>query len=151
MSQSRCQGDIVFRDLYVLNDLPAMAAPISNEEQRFMTELGRRIFLLRKEQELTQTQVARALSVSQQAVQSWEAGKRRIQISILPAVAELLQVSLEELLKDGERKTVRKRGPASRLELQFQQIGQLPKAKQKLVSEMLDAVIMQAQQAKADG
>lgn len=129
---------------------PAMAAPISNEEQLFMTELGRRLSLLRKERELTQTQVARSLNVSQQAVQSWEAGKRRIQISLLPAVAEIFQVSLEELLKDGERKVTRKRGPVSRLEQQFQQIGQLPKSKQKMVSEMLDAVIIQAQQIKTD-
>lgn len=129
----------------------AMAAPISNEEQAFMTELGKRISLLRKERELTQAQVAHSLNVSQQAVQSWEAGRRRIQISILPAVAGIFQVSLEELLKDGERKTGRKRGPSSRLEQQFQQIGQLPKAKQKLVSEMLDAVIMQAQQTRSDG
>ncbi|ECG1392216.1 TPA_asm: helix-turn-helix transcriptional regulator [Salmonella enterica subsp. houtenae serovar 45:g,z51:-] len=128
-----------------------MAAPISNEEQAFMTELGKRISLLRKERELTQAQVAHSLNVSQQAVQSWEAGRRRIQISILPAVAGIFQVSLEELLKDGERKTGRKRGPSSRLEQQFQQIGQLPKAKQKLVSEMLDAVIMQAQQTRSDG
>lgn len=128
----------------------AMAAPISNEEQLFMTELGKRLSILRKERELTQAQVAQLLNVSQQAVQSWEAGKRRIQIPILPAVAEILQVSLEELLKDGERKSVRKRGPASRLEQQFQQIGLLPKAKQKMVSEMLDAVITQSQQIKAD-
>ncbi|EHI3122967.1 helix-turn-helix transcriptional regulator [Salmonella enterica] len=115
-----------------------------------MTEFGRRLSLLRKERELTQTQVARSLNVSQQAVQSWEAGKRRIQISLLPAVAEIFQVSLEELLKDGERKVTRKRGPVSRLEQQFQQIGQLPKSKQKMVSEMLDAVIIQAQQIRAD-
>ncbi|GAB2933842.1 hypothetical protein [Hafnia psychrotolerans] len=44
----------------------------------------------------------------------------------------------------------RKRGPASRLEQQIQMIGQLPKSKQKFVSEMLDAVIAQAQQAGTD-
>lgn len=129
---------------------PAMAAPISNEEQAFMTELGKRISFLRKERGLTQTQVAHYLNVSQQAVQSWEAGRRRIQISILPALAEILLVSLEELLKDGERKVIRKRGPASRLEQQFQQIGLLPRAKQKLVSEMLDALITQTRQTRAD-
>ncbi|OIN34813.1 XRE family transcriptional regulator [Salmonella enterica subsp. enterica serovar Sarajane] len=129
----------------------AMAAPVSNEEQVFMIELGKRLSLLRKERGLTQAQVAHSLNVSQQAVQSWEAGRRRVQIPILPAIAEILQVSLEELLKDGESKVVRKRGPASRLEQQFQQIGQLPRAKQKLVSEMLDAMIMQTLQARADG
>lgn len=116
-----------------------------------MTELGKRISLLRKERELTQAQVAHSLNVSQQAVQSWEAGRSRIQISILPAVAEIFQVSLEVLLKDGEKKGIRKRDPASRLEQQFQQIEQLPRAKQKLISEMLNALITQAQRTRADG
>ncbi|HBZ8252746.1 TPA: helix-turn-helix transcriptional regulator, partial [Escherichia coli] len=47
-----------------------MAAPISNEEQVFIAELGRRITALRKDAGMTQTQVAQALNVSQQAVQA---------------------------------------------------------------------------------
>ncbi|ELJ4054182.1 helix-turn-helix transcriptional regulator [Escherichia coli] len=99
---------------------------------------------------MTQVQLAEALNVSQQAVQSWEAGRRRIQIPILPAVAKILSVSLEGLLGEEVENTPRKRGPASRLEQQIQLIGPLPKSKQKLVSEMLDAVIAQAQQAGTD-
>ena len=129
---------------------PTMAASISSEEQVFMTELGNRISALRKDAGLTQVQMAEALSVSQQAVQSWEAGRRRIQIPILPAVAKLLSVSLEGLLGEEAENAPRKRGPASRLEQQIQMIGQLPKSKQKLVSQMLDAVIAQAQQAGTD-
>jgi len=128
-----------------------MAASISSEEQVFMTELGNRISALRKDAGLTQVQMAEALNVSQQAVQSWEAGRRRIQIPILPAVAKILSVSLEGLLGEEAENATRKRGPASRLEQQIQMIGQLPKSKQKLVSEMLDAVIAQAQQAGTDG
>ncbi|WP_226020079.1 helix-turn-helix domain-containing protein [Serratia symbiotica] len=130
---------------------PTMAASISSEEQVFMMELGDRISALRKEAGLTQVQMAEALNVSQQAVQSWEAGRRRIQIPILPAVAKILSVSLEGLLGEEAENAPRKRGPASRLEQQIQMIGQLPKSKQKLVSEMLDAVIAQAQQAGTDG
>lgn len=130
---------------------PTMAASISSEEQVFMMELGDRISALRKEAGLTQVQIAEALNVSQQAVQSWEAGRRRIQIPILPAVAKILSVSLEGLLGEEAENAPRKRGPASRLEQQIQMIGQLPKSKQKLVSEMLDAVIAQAQQAGTDG
>ncbi|WP_236127736.1 helix-turn-helix domain-containing protein [Cedecea colo] len=129
---------------------PTMAASISSEEQVFMTELGNRISALRKDAGLTQVQMAEALSVSQQAVQSWKAGRRRIQIPILPAVAKLLSVSLEGLLGEEAENAPRKRGPASRLEQQIQMIGQLPKSKQKLVSQMLDAVIAQAQQAGTD-
>ncbi|MGV7963945.1 helix-turn-helix transcriptional regulator [Photorhabdus tasmaniensis] len=123
-----------------------MAASISSEEQVFMMTLGQRISALRKHAGLTQAQLAQALNVSQQAVQSWEAGRRRIQISVLPEIAKLLSVSLEELFGEEIDATPRKRGPASRLEQQIQIISQLPRAKQKLVSEMLDAVIAQAQQ-----
>ncbi|WP_410438317.1 helix-turn-helix domain-containing protein [Lonsdalea quercina] len=106
-----------------------------------MTALGKRITALRKEAGLTQVQLAQALNVSQQAVQSWEAGRRRIQISILPAVARLLSVSLEDLRGGAPNRTPRKCGPASRLEQQIQVISQLQKTKQKFVTEMLDNVI----------
>jgi transcriptional regulator with XRE-family HTH domain len=135
----------------VIRTQPTMAASISSEEQVFMTELGNRISILRKDAGLTQVQLAQALNVSQQAVQSWEAGRRRIQISILPTVAKILSVSLEGLLGEETLISPRKRGPASRLEQQIQVISQLPKSKQKFVSEMLDAVIAQAQQAGTDG
>jgi len=134
----------------VIRTQPTMAASISSEEQVFMTELGNRISILRKDAGLTQVQLAQALNVSQQAVQSWEAGRRRIQISILPTVAKILSVSLEGLLGEETLMSPRKRGPASRLEQQIQVISQLPKSKQKFVSEMLDAVIAQAQQAGTD-
>lgn len=121
-----------------------MAAPISNEEQVFITELGRRITALRKDAGMTQTQVAQALNVSQQAVQAWEAGQRRIQISILPAVARLLAVSLEDLLGEEPEKIARKRGPAPKWQQLIEEIDSLPKAKQKMISEMLSALIIQA-------
>ncbi|MFP1734458.1 helix-turn-helix domain-containing protein [Lonsdalea quercina] len=121
-----------------------MAASISSEEQVFMTASGKRITALRKEAGLTQVQMAKDLNVFQQAVQSWEAGKRRIQIPILPAVAKILLVSLEGLLGEEAENASRKRGRASSLEQQLQVISQLPRNRQKLVSEMLDAVITQA-------
>jgi len=128
-----------------------MAAPVTTEEQIFMTALGKRITELRKACGMTQAQMAQALDVSQQAVQSWEAGRRRIQISVLPAVAKLFAVSLDTLLGEEAEHAPRKRGPESRLEQQIELIGQLPKGRQKLVSEMLDAVIAQAQQQEAGG
>ncbi|WP_437215956.1 helix-turn-helix domain-containing protein [Pectobacterium sp. LFLA-215] len=121
-----------------------MAAPISNEEQVFITELGKRITALRKDAGMTQTQVAQALNVSQQAVQAWEAGRRRIQISILPAVARVLSVSLEDLLGEEAEKAARKRGPTPKWQQLIEEIDSLPKAKQKMISEMLSALIAQA-------
>ncbi|MBD2812587.1 helix-turn-helix transcriptional regulator [Xenorhabdus sp. Vera] len=46
------------------------------------------------------------------ACKPWEAGRRRIQISVLPEIAKLLSVSLEELFDEEIDVTPRKRGPA---------------------------------------
>ncbi|MGQ8818659.1 hypothetical protein [Serratia sp. NA_13] len=58
----------------------------------------------------------------------------------------MLSVSLEGGLGEETAHTPRKRGPASRLEQQIEVISQLPKVRQKMATEMLDAVIAQAQQ-----
>lgn len=120
-----------------------MAASVTVEEQLFITALGKRITALRKASGMTQVQMAQVLNVSQQTIQSWEAGRRRIQISVLPALARLLSVSLEVLLNEETERVLRKRGPASRLEQQIEVISHLPRAKQKFISEMLDVVIAQ--------
>lgn len=65
-------------------------------------------------------------------------------------MAKILSVSLEGLLGEEAENSPRKRGPASRLEQQIQVISQSPKSKQKFVSEMLDAIIAQAQHAGTD-
>ncbi|WP_192881094.1 MULTISPECIES: transcriptional regulator [unclassified Photorhabdus] len=86
-------------------------------------------------------------SCASRLARAMSAFRRRVQISVLPEMARLLCVSLEALFGEEAIDMVpRKRGPASRLEQQIQIISQLPRAKQKLVSEMLEAVIAQAQQ-----
>lgn len=50
----------------------------------------------------------------------------------------------EALLEEAPKAAKSKRGPASTLEKQIEQISQLPRAKQKFVMEMLDTVIQQA-------
>lgn len=105
--------------------------------------MGERITQLRKARGITQVQLAEILGVSQQTVQAYEVGRRRIQVSALPVVARTLSVSLEELF--GETSQAKsKRGPASQLERSIERIGQLPKSKQRFVLEMLDTVLAQS-------
>jgi transcriptional regulator with XRE-family HTH domain len=121
--------------------IPTVA--LSKEEQAFFVQLGNRIAQLRKEQDITQVELAELLGVSQQTITAYEVGRRRIQVSALPVIARALHVSIEELIgEDAKRNS--KRGPASRLEQQLDQISQLPRAKQKFVSQMLDTVLQQA-------
>jgi hypothetical protein len=68
---------------------------------------------------------------------------RKIPASMLPKLAKLFAVSLEELT--GMEKLPAKRGPASILQRQIEQIGMMPRAKQKFITEMLEALIKQQQ------
>ena len=121
---------------------PAQAAmAISSEERDFFISLGERISLLRKAHGITQVQLAQVLGVSQQTVQAYEVGRRRIQVAALPVVASTLSVSLEELFGQAKQAARAKRGPVSALRQQVERIEQLPKPKQKFVLEMLQTVL----------
>jgi transcriptional regulator with XRE-family HTH domain len=118
---------------------------ISPDERAFFVELGARVAELRKAQGITQIQMAEALGVSQQTINSYEVGRRRIPVSTLPILASLLTTSIDELLL-GEKgkKASNKRGPTSKLQQQMERVSLLPRAKQKFVMEMIDTVIQQA-------
>jgi len=70
---------------------------ISQEERAFFVALGARIAQLRKSANITQVQLAEELGVSQQTVNAYEMGHRRMAISVLPRLARLLGVSIEAL------------------------------------------------------
>lgn len=65
---------------------------------------GRLIQELRKEKELTQMSLADKLGVTDRAVSKWERGKSFPDVSMLRPLAEVLGVSVSELL-DGERRS----------------------------------------------
>ena len=83
------------------------------------------------------------LGVSQQTVQAYEMGRRRIPVSALPIVAHMLAVLLEELFGETNH-TANKRGRTARLQQQIKAISQLPRTQQHFVSQMLDTVLAQA-------
>ena len=62
------------------------------------TTLGKRIAALRREKELKQDELAEKLGVSPQAVSKWENDQTCPDISLLPQLAKILGVSVDELL-----------------------------------------------------
>lgn len=59
--------------------------------------MGRKIALLRKGQNMTQEALANALGVTNQAVSKWEQDSCCPDIALLPKIAELFEVTLDEL------------------------------------------------------
>jgi transcriptional regulator with XRE-family HTH domain len=101
--------------------------------------MGERICSPRKARSLTKTQLAEALGVTQQTVQAYEAGSRRIPVSALPAVARALSVPLMALFGEQEQEptTRRRHGPAAQWQQHIEAVARLPRAKQQFVAQML--------------
>lgn len=123
----------------------SLAMTISTVERDFFIELGARIAALRKARNITQVQLAEKLGISQQTLQSYECGRRRVPVSAMPAVAQHLTVSLDELFdapgQAAAKRAPAKRGPAPKWQQQIEQIATLPRAKQQVVMQMLDGLL----------
>ena len=115
---------------------------MTEDDKIFFKQLGKRIAELRKETHLTQVQLAEILGISQQYMQAFEAGRRKVPASMLPTLAHLFAISIDELV--GMKGQPTKRGPAPKLLRQVEQISRLPKSKQRFVMDMLDTVLQQA-------
>lgn len=124
-----------------VSTIPHVPVALSKQEQAFFARLGGRIAQLRKEQGITQVQLAETLGVSQQTITAYEVGRRRIQVSALPVIAQALGVTIEALVAEAPKPG--KRGPAPKLQQQLERIQQLPKARQRMVSEVLDSLLAQ--------
>lgn len=68
------------------------------DDRVFFQELGQRVARLRKEQDMTQRELGSYLGISQQHMASFEKGIRKMPASMLPLLAELFDISVDELV-----------------------------------------------------
>jgi len=61
----------------------------------------------------------------------------------LPPLAHTLDTSTEELVGGESNRNV-KRGPAPKIQQQLERVSQLPRARQRIVSEVLDSLLARA-------
>lgn len=88
---------------------------------------------------MTQVQLAEALGIAQQTLTCYESGARRVPVSMLPELASILAVSIEEMI-DVPTPTG-KRGPQPRLLQQVERIQRLPRPQQRFVMQMIDTAL----------
>jgi transcriptional regulator with XRE-family HTH domain len=104
------------------------------------TESGARLAALRKAAGLSQGQLAKAIGIPQRTVSFYERQADHLPSDLLPKLARVLGVSIEEIL-GLDHLTGSKRGPKSKLERQFEVISQLPRTRQQFVSKLLDELL----------
>lgn len=117
---------------------------VNSKDEQFFKALGARVAQARKAQGLTQQQLGDQLGIPQQTLAHYEGGTTRFPASMLPTLAQILGLTLDELLGQETQLGTGKRGPAPKLQRQFERICQLPRATQKVVMNMLDGVLAQA-------
>lgn len=119
------------------------AQPMTPDERSYFEGLGSRIAQARKDADLTQVQLADRLGIEQPQLASYEVGRRRVPVSLLPRLARALSVTIEALVDVEAPPVPAKRGPVSRLQQQLERIQRLPRAEQRAVSTVLDAMLAQ--------
>jgi transcriptional regulator with XRE-family HTH domain len=101
-------------------------------------EIGKRIAQFRNEQNLTQVQLAEKLGIKQQILAGYELATRRLPISMLKPIADVLFVKVEDILGLTYKA---KPGPLSKIERKIEYIKSLPENKQKKILELIDSAI----------
>ena len=74
------------------------AGPGKEKKMFDMVAIGKRLAEMRKRRDMTQFELADKLGISSQAVSNWERGNSMPDISKLPEIAGIFEVSVDELL-----------------------------------------------------
>lgn len=120
-----------------------MGRPARTEQPAY----GAHLAALRNAASLSQQQLADIVGVRQATVAAWERSPTPPRGGFLSPLSEALHVSLEELVKNGTKRTAKHRGPASKLESLVTEIARLPKRRQQRITSVLEALV--AEEAKA--
>ena len=115
---------------------------MTSDDKAFFVALGQRVAILRKERNMTQQELADQLGIAQQTLAHYEGARLRVPASMLPTLAGLLAVEIDELI-GYQAKRANKRGPAPKLQKQLERVALLPRARQQVVMDMLDGVLAQ--------
>ncbi len=112
------------------------------------SEVGQRLASLRQAKGLTQKQLAKSVGVSQQDIAYWERQAATPRGDVLPKLALILEVSIDELLGIRPVKS-RREGPKGKLHQVFEAASQLPRRQQEKIVELVKMFVSQYSNGKA--
>jgi len=92
---------------------------------------------------LSQAQLGAALGMDRGLVAYYERAARNPSLELVQKIADFFGVTVGELLND-TAKSARKPGPPSQFAQIAERLDQLPRAKQKVVAELLEGFLKQA-------
>jgi len=107
--------------------------------------LSRRLIDLRKQQGLTQQQMANTIGIHVNSLKKYENGQAQPSLDVLKKIAISIHISTDFLLFEEHE-----RGPTDDLAFQFEAISQMPDDEQIVIREVLDSLIIKYQTRRWD-
>jgi transcriptional regulator with XRE-family HTH domain len=104
---------------------------------------GVRLAELRKAAHLSQAALGWLIGETQQNIAFWEQSDKPPRSDVLPKLARVLGVSVEDLLDVG-RPVARRSGPVGKVRRLFEDVSELPRRQQEKVVEFVSALVEQS-------
>lgn len=125
------------------------ASGMSRRSTRKQPKVGAHLAALRRAAGLTQAELADAVSVPQTNIAFWEFSDKPLRSDVLPKLAQVLGVTVEDILKPAAPPpVVKKRGPKGRLQKAFEAASSLPKRQQQLVEQFVTTLVAQSRERR---
>lgn len=105
---------------------------------------GQRLRQLRKNKGLTQVNLAEQVSSSQRAICSYEQDRTDPPLSLIPKLADTLDVTVEDLLGLNGKRPKKTNSRDSFLRKKIEEISQLPERKQKTILQVINLAMKSA-------
>ena len=112
-----------------------------------MADLGKHLAEIRKARQLTQQQLAELIHVQQRVISRWETGVAAPHLNHIVQLAEVLEVTLDRLIRGDEAGSPEARFEIRNRRLQelCQRVDQLGHADQEVVCHVMDSLIRKEQ------
>jgi len=133
--QELSSGQLVSASVLYIDGMPGGRPPVKPQPK-----FGERLALFRKQRNISQARFAKMLGFSREMVTYYERRAKNPTAEFILKAAEILGVSVNELLGT-ECKPTRKPGPPSQLETRLEEVRKLPRQRQKLALDLLDTIL----------
>jgi len=120
---------------------------MSRNNKKLTARQGQRLAELRKKAGLSQYELARLLGVPQSNIAFWEHSDKPPRSELLPRMAEILGVKLEDLIYIEGKATRRVSGPIGKMRQVFEQVSRLPRSQQEKIVEFVSVFVKQYEQS----
>ncbi len=128
--------------MFTIRSEPTVSDDNRQPSTRRTKEIAQRISRVRLERAVSQRDMCDKLGISQPMMSHYERGERRIPADLLAQIAELLDVTADELLglKRSKRNSQEMSSEMKKLWKKFQQVAKLPDHDRRAVIRLINSV-----------